>query len=42
MEDAWLKAEKIEIAPDTNFAEGDIRDSLDLSGDVRVLWDESY
>ena len=41
MEDAWLKAEKIEIAPDTNFAEGDIRNSLDLSGDVRVLWDES-
>ena len=41
MEDAWLKAEKIKITPDTNFAEGIMKDSDDLSAEVRVLWDKS-
>ena len=40
IEDAWLKADKIEISPDMNFAEGDVKDSGDLSAEVRILWDE--
>lgn len=40
MEEAWLKAAKIEIGPDTNYLEGNIASYDDLSAEVRVLWDE--
>lgn len=42
IEKAWLKADKVKIGIDTNYAEADIDSSEDLSAEVRVLWDEKH
>ncbi|MEA3305345.1 MAG: sugar-binding protein, partial [Candidatus Omnitrophota bacterium] len=41
IENAWSGTDKIEITADTNFAEGSVKNSGDLSAEARVLWDES-
>jgi hypothetical protein len=41
MEDEWMKAGKIAIDANTNYMEGEIDSSEDLSADAKVLWDES-
>jgi hypothetical protein len=40
IEGDWLKTSMIEIDADTNFLEGNIDSSDDLSAEVRVLWDK--